>query len=87
MVEHFADTVLWDFARAKFRFQKGKTKPADRAPPPKRTPKPVRASVTLRHSKFGEGVLVNDEGERLRVRFGDDVRVVLRGFVTMLDRP
>lgn len=85
LTEHASDRVPWKFGQAKFVLRKEK-KSEDRIPSPKKTTTvaKTKAKATVRHPKFGEGEVVGEEGERLRVRFSDEVRVVLRSFVTSI---
>jgi hypothetical protein len=47
---------------------------------------PVRDLGRVRHPKFGEGVVVSSDGERLVVRFADGERRLLSKFVTPIER-
>jgi hypothetical protein len=77
-----SDTVPWDFRDAKLVM--GERKPTDRASPPETTPELPRSGGRVRHPKFGDGVIVAEQGDRLTVQFGSDRRVLLRAFVTPL---
>ncbi len=81
LAEHFSDTRSWKLAPATFTF--AKSKPKDRRDPPPVT-KPTRSRARVKHSKFGEGEIVGEEGDHLTIDFRDRRRVLLRKFVELL---
>jgi hypothetical protein len=82
-----SDSTPWNLREAKFRYRKAR-KPDDPAElpdagrPRKRTAS-GGASPELRvtHPKFGEGVVVEEVGDRVTVQFGRERRVLLARFV------
>jgi len=79
-----SDEEPWDLlADAKFLLGKER-KRRDRAPVPG-TPDASRPKRRVKHPKFGEGVIVAQEDDRLTIQFAKERRVLLRSFVTIGD--
>jgi len=77
-----SDPSAWELADARFVLGK-EPKPSERSPlPSPDAPAPVTPRGSVQHPKFGSGLVLREEGDRLTVQFGDDRRVVLRAFLT-----
>jgi hypothetical protein len=76
-----SDGAPLDLSDAKFVLRTER-KAEDRSPAPDVAAPPSTARGRVRHPKFGKGIVVADEGDRLTVEFDGERRVVLRSFVT-----
>ena len=75
-----SDAEPWDLlGNAKFRISKER-KSRDRSPAPAVPDAPPQGRV--KHPKFGDGVIIAEEGDRLTIQFEYERRVLLRSFVT-----
>ncbi len=75
-----SDASPWNLRDAKIVYQKEK-KPKDRSPAPDvESTRGARGRV--KHPKFGEGAVLEENGDRLTVKFGAETRIVMRSFVT-----
>lgn len=81
---YVSDQEPWDLlGDAKFHVSKER-KSRDRSPAPE-VPDASPPQGRVRHPKFGDGVIVAEEGDRLTIQFENERRVLLRSFVTRLD--
>jgi hypothetical protein len=81
---YVSDPEPWEvIATAKMILGKTK-KTRDRSTPPAASAAPV-AKGRVKHPKFGEGLVVAEEGERLTIQFENERRVLMRSFVTKVD--
>jgi hypothetical protein len=79
-----SDPEPWDLlGDAKFHIAKAR-KSRDRSPAPEVSDASPPGG-RVRHPKFGDGVIVAEEGECLTVQFENERRVLLRSFVARLD--
>jgi hypothetical protein len=85
-----SDETPWNLRDAKFTYRKER-KPEDPAElpdvgRPRRTTasRPGSMGTRVSHAKFGEGIVVDEEGDRLNVQFGNERRTLLRSFVKIV---
>jgi hypothetical protein len=81
--QFLSDLAPWKLKEAKVVLSTQR-KSRDRSPAPSSEPLPQASRGRVTHPKFGEGVVLVKDGERLTVQFGSDRRVVLRSFVSWL---
>jgi hypothetical protein len=79
-----SDEEPWDLlGDAKFRMSQAR-KGRDRSPAPE-VPDASPPQGRVKHPKFGDGVIVSEQGDRLTIQFENERRVLLRSFVTRGD--